>query len=205
MIDFEYAGRHVRGVWRMAQGDHAWAEDIDSSTDGVFKSFWAIAFAAPFALLVIRAAQRATARADGYGAEIFEQIPALAAFVALMLAFLTSWLASVAALAFIARGLNAQRKAGALIVTFNWSQLIAIAAATVPAVVLALTGNEQIVMLLALPAVFVSVYVLWGVLRRNLPITVGVAIAVMALLAFIDLGVNAVATQGAVGLFHLLS
>lgn len=205
MIDFDYAGRHVRGVWRMATGDAAWGEDIDRSVDGVFKSFWAMTLTAPFALLAFHSAERAASASPRYPETIFALAPAPVVIGAEMTAFCVSWLASIIALGFIARALDASRQAAALIVTFNWSQLLTFAAAAIPSAFLAATGDDQVFVLLALPAMVVSVVVLWGVLRRNLPVTVGVAVALMALLTLIELAINAATTQGAVALFQLLA
>lgn len=205
MIGFEYAGRHLRGVWRMITGDANWTEDIDRSVDGVFRSFWAILFTTPFALLSFHAAQRAAAASPQYEETIFARAPAPVVMAAELVAFCASWLASIVILALAARQFRATRNAGALIVTFNWSQLLTFVAAAIPAAALALTGNSPIFVILALPAIVFSIVVLWGVLRRNLPVTIGVAVALIALLTLVELSINAVTTQGAAALFQLLS
>lgn len=205
MIDFDYAGRHVRGVWRMISGDAGWAEDIDRSVDGVFRSFWAILFTTPFALLSFHAAHRAALASPQYEETVFSRAPAPVVIAGEMLAFGASWLASVVILALAARQFQATRNAAALIVAFNWSQLLTFAAASIPAAVLALTGSSPVFVALALPAIVFSIVVLWGVLRRNLPVTVGVAIALIALLTFAEIAINAITTEGAIALFQLLS
>lgn len=205
MIDFDYAGQHVRGVWRMVTGDENWTEDIDQSVDGVFRSFWAIVFTTPFALLAFHSARRAAEASPQYDESIFSRAPPPVVMAAELVAFCASWLATVIILALAARQFRATRNAGALIVAFNWSQILTFAAAAIPAAVLALTGSSPVFMALALPAVAFSIMVLWGLLRRNLPVTIGVAIAMIALLTAVELLINAVTTQGAVALFQLLS
>jgi hypothetical protein len=59
--------------------------------------------------------------------------------------------------------------------------------------------------LLVLPALIFSYVVLWNVLRRNLPITIGVTISLLALLELLGLAVNYSTTQGVIALFQLLS
>lgn len=205
MIDFEYAGRHVRGVWRMAIGAPDWTDDVDRSVDGVFRSFWAIALATPFALLAFHSAARAARLSPRYAETVFAKAPAPLIISAEMLGFIASWAASVAALGAIARALKESNHAASLIVTYNWSQLLTMAVASVPAALLAVTGATELFVLLALPAIAFSFFVLWGVLRRNLSITVGVAISLIALLTLIELLINAATTQGAVALIQLLS
>jgi len=205
MIDFEYAGRNVRGVWRMALDEPGWTDDIDRSVDGVFRSFWAMALAAPFALLAFHSAARAARLSPRYAETVFAKAPAPVIISAEMLGFIASWAASVAALGAIARALKSSNRAASLIVTFNWSQLLTMAVASIPAALLALTGATQLFVLLALPAIVFSFFVMWGVLRRNLSVTIGVAISLIALLTLIELLVNAATTQGAVALVQLLS
>ena len=205
MIDFEYAGRHVRGVWRMALNDAGWTDDVDRSVDGVFRSFWAMAFAAPFALLAFHSAERAARLSPRYAETIFAKAPPLLIISAEMFGFVVSWLASVAALGAIARALDASDRAGGLIITYNWSQLLTIAVASVPAAFLAVTGATQLFVFLALPAIMFSFFIIWGVIRRNLSVTIGAAISLIALLTLIELLINAVTTQGAVALVQLLS
>ena len=205
MIDFEYAGRHLRGVWRLVSGDAAWRDDMDFTTEGVFRSFWAVALSAPFALFGFVAAARAVARTPEYPRTIFAKAPLgvlLAAEIATMVLF---WAAAIAILAFGAQRLGASRNAAAVIVAFNWSQLLAVIAASAPALVLALTGNAALFAALALPVLAFSVFLLWVVLRRNLPLDVGLAVAMIAALIVVELALNSLVANGAIWLYQLVS
>ena len=205
MTSFEYAGQHMRGVWRMARGDADWRNDMDQSVDGVFRSFWAIGYSTPFALLAFHSAQRAASLSPRYHETIFAKAPAPIVVGAEFFGFLVSWGASVLVLGAAARALKATRDAASLIIAFNWSQLLTMAVASVPAAFLAVTGATQFFVGLALPAIAFSFYILWGVLRRNLSITAGLTISLIALLTLVELLANSMATQGAVALFQLLS
>jgi hypothetical protein len=165
-----------------------------------------MAFATPFALIAIQASQRVAALAPDYEETPYAEAPSLILAGAQMLGLLATWGMSILALGLAVRALSATRQFAALLVAYNWSQLLTLAVAAFPYAIVALMGgSSQFAVLLVLPALIFSYVVLWNVLRRNLPITIGVTISLLALLELLGLAVNYSTTQGVIALFQLLS
>lgn len=203
MIDFAYTAQQIKGVWRLLfKGDSA---DLDRSLDGVFHSFWAIALSTPFILATYMGAQKLAAMAPDSAETIFTKAPFLWLFGARLLAFLAYWAASIAFLSSIARMGRASGQAGTMMIAYNWSHFLSFAAASAPAAALALTGNAELFAVFALPAVIFSYVVFWNTLRRTLPLTIGVTIAIIAGLTVFQILVNAIISESAIGLYQLVS
>jgi len=205
MIDFEYAARNIRGVWRMAFGGGDWRDDLDRSVDGVFRSFWAIALAAPFSLLAFVSLHRAAARSDAIEAPALTDAPLALLLATETTSFLLDWAASIAALVFTARALGAGNRTADVIAGFNWAQVITTVAVTAPIAVLGLTASAEIFSLLYLPAVIFALVLLWRVLRQCLPLDAGMAVALIAMLTVIGLVIRSAVTGGAVLVLQALS
>jgi hypothetical protein len=205
MITVNYAAQNMRGVWRMAFGGGDWREDIDLTTDGVFKSLWAIALAAPLALLTFASARRAAMDMPQFQEAIFSKAPFSLLLAAELGAFTLYWAASIAALAMTASAINASQRAASVIVAFNWSQLLSFIIIAAPAALLGMTGNINLFVLLYLPALFLSLAILWGVLRQCLPVNIIMTISLIAMLALIEIIINTLVAHGAVKLYQLLS
>ncbi len=205
MISFDYAARHLRGVWRLAAGDEDWREEMDISTEGVFSSLWAIALSAPFAVLGVITETNIAKSAPAYQASAYARAPLALILPAELLSSLVAWLLTLAALAFAARRLGATRDAAPLIISYNWSQLLAFLTTLAPAIAVVLTGSAQIGAMLFLGVLFFSIYLFWVVLRRNLPIDVGVAIALIAGLTAVVFGVYTIITNAALRLYQFFS
>jgi len=205
MIDFDYAGRQVRGVWRMVFGGGEWRDDIDPSIDGVFRSFWAFAFSTPFALLAFGAGYRIAASSPEFTKTIYAKAPLAVLFPTEIIALAAYWGASIAALVLAARSIGATRQAGGLIVAYNWGQLLTFIISAIPAAILVITGDLDIFVLFALPVVAASFFINWRILRQSLPINIGVTIFLMALLTVVELSVNSAVTYAIVSLYLLFS
>ena len=205
MISIDYVAQNIRGVWRMVFGGEDWREDFELTTEGVFKSFWAIALSAPLALLAFAAARRAVIDAPEFRDTIFAKAPFGLLLLAELGALVLYWAASVAALVMIAKSINASRQIARLIITFNWGQLLTFIIIAGPAALLGMTGDFNLFVLLYLPALFLSLAIIWGVLRKNLPVTIGMTIALIAMITLIEIIINTLVTHGVVGLYLLLS
>ncbi len=205
MISFDYAARHLRGVWRLAAGDENWRSEMDLTTEGVFASFWAIALSAPFAAVGVLAENRIAEASPAYQSTLYARAPMAIMLPAELLSSLVAWFITVAALGLVARRLGATRDAAALIVSFNWSQLLAFLAVMAPALAIVATGNAEIGALLFLAVLIFSIYLFWVVLRRNLPIEVSVAIVLIVGLSAASFGVYVILTNSAVRLYQLFS
>ncbi len=205
MISFDYAARHLRGVWRLAAGEENWREDMDLSTDGVFASFWAIALSAPFAIVGVLAEYRIAEASPAFRSSLYARAPIAVMAPMELLSSLAAWLITIAVLGLVARRLGATRETAALIVSFNWSQLFAFLTVMAPAVAIAATGNAEISSLLFLGVLIFSIYLFWIVIRRNLPIDIGVAVMLIVGLSAVSFGVYAILTNAAVRLYQLFS
>ncbi len=205
MISFAYAARHLRGVWRLAAGDDDWRDEMDLSTEGVFTSFWAIAFSAPFAIVGVLTEYKIAGSAPAFQSSLYAKAPLVILAPVELLASLIVWLMTAAALGFVAKRLEATQETTALIVSFNWSQLLAFITVLAPAVVFVTTGNAQIGSLLYFVVLIFSIYLFWIVIRRILPITVGVTILVIVGLSAVSFGIYAVLTNLAIRLYQLVS
>lgn len=204
MISIDYAAQNMRGVWRMAFGGD-WREDLDLTTEGVFKSFWAIALSAPLALLAFAAARRAVLDTPEFQSTIFAKAPFSVLLLAELGALTLYWVASITALVMITKAIDASRHIASLIIAFNWGQLLTFIIIAGPAALLGLTGDASLFVLFYLPALFISLAILWGVLRKNLPVTISMTIALIAMITLIEIIINTLVTHGVVELYLLLS
>jgi hypothetical protein len=203
MIDFDYIARHVRGVWRMAFGGGDWREDMDRSMDGVFASFWAIIITAPFVLVAVTASKQLAAPSTEFSNVVYAKTPLPVLFTAEIIALAAYWAASIAALVLTARSLNATRQVAGLIVAYNWGQLVIFMLSAAPAATLIFTGNLNLFALVALPAGIAGVFILWRILRQNLPLTIGGVIFLIVLLTVVKLFVNSIVVQTIVSFYFL--
>ncbi len=206
MINFDYIARHVRGVWRMAFGGHEsdGGDGMDRSMDGVFASFWAIIITAPFAMVAFTADKQIAASSTEFSNTVYAKTPLPVLFTAEIIALAAYWAASIAALALTARSLNATRQVAGLIVAYNWGQLVIFMLSAAPAATLIFTGNLNLFALVALPAGIAGVFILWRILRQNLPLTIGATIFLIVLLTAIKLFVNSIVVQTIVSFYFLL-
>lgn len=205
MISPDYVAQQFRGVWRMAFGGGDWRADIDSTTDGVFRSFWAIALSAPLAVIAFLAARETLTETPEIQETILVKAPVLVLLASEIVALVLYWTANIGALVITASSINASRQAANVIVAFNWSRLIAFALVAAPAAILGLTGNVSLFVLLYLPALFLSLAILWGVLRACLPINIVMTVSLIAMLVLIEIIIDTLVTYGAIGLYQLLT
>ncbi len=201
MISLDDAARQLTGVWKMAFGADDWRRDLDRSEDGVFQSFWAMAFTAPlvalFSIISFRALLKITAAPD---------LPVLrlplSAFVGAKLAsFALEWAACLFFLLIVARAGGAARRAADIIVGYNWIQPITIAAQGPAIALVAATGDAGIGGFLVLPALGLSLALYWGIIRKTMEAAIGQTIALIAALYVIGLSVDAGVTAIAMALF----
>lgn len=205
MIDFDDAGQHLRGVWRLITGDEGWRSDMDASAEGVFRSFWAIALSLPFAVVSIFA-QRDMARAsDQFEQTIYAKAPFGFLAPAELLISAIIWVASVALIAFIARQIGAGRNVADFVVAYNWSQLLGYIASIVPAAAFIATGALGLGVSLFFVLLIFTLFVFWMVLRSSLPIEVGPAIAITIGLIGFAYGAHSILLSVALRLFQLFS
>ena len=143
MISFDYAARHLRGVWRLACGDDDWRNDMDLTTDGVFASFWAVAFSVPFEIMGGMAEARIAAATPAYSSSLYASVPIAVMLGTQIIASLIAWGVTIAALVLVAQRVGASRESAGLIISYNWSQLLAYFSVMAPAAAIAVTGSAE--------------------------------------------------------------
>lgn len=202
MISLDDAARQIAGAWRMAFGEKDWRNALDRSIDAVFASFAAFLVAAPLVALFTISAKQAAARAPDFSDSIYLTAPLLPLVVGDLLIFAADWAASLLMLILIARATGAGRHAADLIVGYNWIQPV-IAAAQLPAIaVIASTASMTAGALLGLPAFLLTIFLIWGILRRGLAARRAPAAAILVALIALGAVINMV---GSVVMTALLS
>ncbi len=195
MISFDYAANQIGGVWRLAfsqfqqDGDKRADTDLDYSVDGFFKSFWAILFSAPFAILGFIAARRFIEKFDSDALTAIQGAPMATMIGINSLAFLADWALSVAAIIAVAKALNATNAVSNTIVGYNWATMMITAINALVLVLISFIGKAASA--LAIPAMAVTLALLWGVFRRLMNTTPGTTIAIIIILTLISFIVSA--------------
>jgi hypothetical protein len=201
VISADYASRQLSGVWKMAWNRPDWATALDRSVDGVFSSFWAMAFATPIALLGFFSARRAAERLPNLPPSAILETPLTVSVLIELSAYLVDWAVGLAALILCARAMNVANRLGDLIIGYNWLQVFAIVGQTIPLLALSLTGRTEIAAMLYLPALALIIALYVGMLRRGSNAGVGVVIAMFALLAITGFLANSAITALGFGLY----
>ncbi|NNE40659.1 MAG: hypothetical protein HKN14_07045 [Marinicaulis sp.] len=207
MIDFDDAARHISAVLRMAfrTEDESWRRDIDNSISGVFQSFWAAAFVAPFLMLAYYVAERAARTAPNFDDSFFTKAPSGLLLISEFVAYAVIWAISLWALAMIAKKLGAQKNYSTIVVLFNWAQPLGLFLFVIPAAAFLLSNSFELFAILQLPIIAFNVFIFWNILRRTLPLDVGSAVAIIALIYLIELGVHTTVQSLAVGAYQIVA
>lgn len=193
MIRSEEIAENLRGVWRMARGDPAWRDSLDCSTEGVFRSFWAAALAAPLILMSHLAMRRAASSIASDLGQPPQLSPLPASLTLQGAAFAADWALSLGVLLVFVRIMNAGHGAAALVSGYNWSQVIAAVAMFAATVIVAILPAKDVAIFATLAAASVSIYLTWGVVRRSLGLPPATAIAAVALVLMVGLIVTQIA------------
>jgi len=202
VIDFDYAARQLAGVWKMAWNRPDWTMSLDRSVDGVFRSFWAVALAAPFALAEFVSLRRILSRDRDNPIPQLVEAPLGYAVAVEAVAYLLGWSAGLAALVMAARALGASRRAGDAIIGFNWVQVMTAAAQAAMLALAVIAGDSDASILFRLPIAVFAIALIWGVLRRSLGAGVAATIAVFLMIVVVG-GVARLAIElAAIAVLH---
>lgn len=167
-----------------------WRAALDRSIDGVFGSFFAFFFAAPLVALFTVSARRAAARIPDFPDTLYQTAPLAALLVSDIATYALDWGVSLALLIMLARASGAGDRAADLIVGYNWIQPV-IAAAQLPAIALmASTASAAAGSLLGLPALVLTAFLIWGIIRRGLNVGPAQAAAAFAALALVGIAID---------------
>lgn len=168
MITADTAARQIGGVWKMATNADDWRASLDRSVDAVFASFAAFLISAPLVILYTASAKRAAARIPQFSDSFYVSAPLALLVIGDVLTFALDWAASLTLLVMLARATGAGKHAADLIVGYNWAQPI-ITAIQLPAIaVMASTASAATGGLLGIPAFALTLFLIWGVVRRGL-------------------------------------
>ncbi|NWG71563.1 MAG: hypothetical protein HXY23_08160 [Parvularculaceae bacterium] len=205
MIDFRYAAGQIDATLRMAQNRPGWTDGLDRSVDGVFRSFAAMALAAPFLAVNAAAGRVAAQETDALTREPIVTAP-LAAFLPIQLvAAYADWFATLALLAFIARAVGASRRAAELIAGYNWIQLPLVGLQSIPAAAILMPGESSLAAVLVLPVIAIAMALLWGYLRRALALEPAWTLLLLILLTLVGLVAQNLASSIGFGLYRLFA
>ncbi|MEM9168738.1 MAG: hypothetical protein AAGC56_03715 [Pseudomonadota bacterium] len=178
----DYAAGQIGAAWRLAltaNPDAAHA-DIDGTTDGVFRSLWAVVFAAlPFVFIVLamRRGVEAAGRVDDFPTYAGDAGTVLAVNGAV---YLVSWIADILLILGVYKSF---RPGGALadtLVAYNWGQVAAHAIQAAPMLAFAFLG--PVGGALWLPAAGFVMFFFFRLFRRTMAVPVGVAAMLIGLL-----------------------
>ncbi len=185
MISFDNAARQIAGAWKMALGAEDWKASLDRTVDGVFASFAAFVYSIPFVVLFSISAKRAANRIPDFADTLYQTAPLAPLIIGDLFIYALDWAASLFLLVMLARATGAGKQAADLIVGYNWVQPV-IAAAQLPSIsVMASTASTAAGGLLGIPAFALTLFLIWGVVRRGLGAQPAPSAAVVAMLIIV--------------------
>lgn len=200
MTGFDYAASQLAGVWGMAWNRDGWRAMLDRSVDGVFKSFWAMVFAAPFSLLGYFLLRQAASRLPGLPDAPLLHAPLAFGLGVEIIGYLVNWVAALVALVMIARALRAGERISEIIIGFNWLHVFIAVIQIAPLAAMGLGGGSGFAGGLAIASTAVIVALFWGYVRRAFGAPVFQSAGLVIFLTLLGLLTN-VAVEGAANLF----
>lgn len=195
MISPDYAARQIGGALKMALGAKDWRASLGRTTDDVFAALAAFAICAPLVILATFAAKRAALRIPDLGDTLVRSAPLAALIFGDLVTFALDVAASLALLVMLARATGVDKQAAELIIGFAWIQPVLVAAQLPAIALMASTASRTAGALLALPALILTIALIFGIVRRGLGAKPAAAAAIVAMLivvgAVIDIFVSA--------------
>ena len=203
MITPAYIGSQFRAVIAMAQNNPLWRERIDASTDGFYRSLWAILLGLPVAALILYLSLQLILELPDFAADMTLALPLPLLMIVQMMTVAAVRIAIVGLLMVLARSLNRERSVSPLVVAYNWAELM---------IQLLLAASLTIILLTPSPAGFAGLllgvtifmfYIRWGVLRRALDLNIVQTISILVMLALVSFLVSVVVTGMLRGIFGI--
>lgn len=195
MISPDYAARQIGGALKMALGAKDWRASLGRTTDDVFAALAAFAICAPLVILATLAAKRAALRIPDLGDTLVRSAPLAALIFGDLVTFALDVAASFALLVMLARATGVGKQAAELIIGYAWIQPVLVAAQLPAIALMASTASRTAGALLALPALILTIALIFGIVRRGLGAKPAAAAAIVAMLivvgAVIDIFVSA--------------
>jgi hypothetical protein len=201
MISSDYAARQIGGALKMAMGAKDWRASLGRTADDVFAALAALAIAAPLVILATLAAKRAALRIPDLGDTLVRSAPIAVLVVGDLVTYALDVAASLALLVMLARATGVGKQAAELIIGYAWIQPV-IVAAQLPAIALtASTASRTAGGLLALPALVLTIALIWGIVRRGLNAKPAPAAAIVVMLVVVGAVIDLLVAAGLRGLF----
>jgi len=120
----DYFIRHLHGAWRLLRGDEAGLSELDLSTDGFYRSFWAMAAAFLLAVPGIVADHRAGLAFAAQTPDVNFAMPLSVYVVTEIAVFLIGWGVFLWLMMTVARRFGAADRYGAYVIVYNWASLL---------------------------------------------------------------------------------
>ncbi len=199
VVPFDYATAHLSAIWRLGfspeNSKDAWRDMIDRSVDGVFKSFWAMVYAAPFAALSFTSTYKVAPQvSEAFRSPLFEA-PFPILFLVLFLTYGLTWIINIAIMAFVASRAGYKREVSDLVICYNWAQVPILAIQAIPITLAALSqATASFGFLLAVAGLCMVMILYWRIFRRSLGAGIGLTIALLSLLLIVNVIIGNVLT-----------
>ena len=189
----------VAAVWQMALGREDWDERLDVSTDGVFRSFFAmipVLFAIASVTIILGPTVSAL-MSEQYDSLNMFRVKATTAAAVNCAGLVVEWLISLALIISAAIRCGVRRQAAVLIAGYNWLQIITRGLALAPLLFLVASGDVELFGVALIASVVLTIGLLWGFLRRGLvdvpwPVIMGLMVALLATGLFTELFQSAI-------------
>lgn len=205
MSNLDYAASQLGAVWNMAWNRPGWRSMLDRSVDGVFKSFWAIVYTAPFPILSYVSFHRAIQQIPNIPDTPLLHAPMAVSLLVEFISYIVNWGAGLTALVMLARALGAGGRVADVIIGFNWLHVFTASIQSAPLIVAGLVGMREFAGLLAILSAILVFAFTWGIIRRSFDASGGRTFSVLALLIVIGVLTNLVVEGGASLLIQALS
>jgi hypothetical protein len=168
-------GRGLSGSVRLLQKDHAGLAQFDVSLGGFWRSFAAIALAAPALVIFVARARLEEGAASGVEMDassllLHETIP-----------FALSWIAFPIAMIGFVRLMGLQRRYVPFVVAYNWTSVVAVGILSVPSLLRVVgLATPSLALLFAAGFGIIVAHYRWFMARAVLGISGGLAAVVVA-------------------------
>jgi hypothetical protein len=185
MKPLDDAARQIAGAFAMAAGRENWKSALDRSIDAVFASFAAFAFSAPLVVLFTLSARRAALRIPDFADTLYQKAQLAILIIGDLVTYAVDWGVSLALLLGLARATGAGKQAADLIVGYNWVQPAIAAVQLPPIAIMASTASAGAGGIAGLSAFAITLFFVWGVIRRGLNAPPASAVAILFMLIIV--------------------
>ncbi|WP_306252367.1 hypothetical protein [Parvularcula sp. IMCC14364] len=178
MISPDYIKQQFQGVIAMLR-DEEWRETLDTTEDGVFRSFWAI----PLCLVVVAVSSRLAESVLRLNPELeLPDLPVVFDLTLQSVIFLSIWALTLFLLVGFARQIGAGGRVAPLIVSYNWSALLLNLLNMVFLVFASVTQALEVLVIFSLALQAFWFVMRWRLIRASLESDVGPTVGVLVII-----------------------